>query len=224
MFSLDGYLMNDAEAILEAVTTVLQEKQYVRMVAEMARSNGSYAGRRLSDVVNQTLESLAVEVLTLETSGNFVANVYMDPPTRSIAMWKEYLRVLSTRSFSIYKNRVGKVRSPPFKCPGCKGADHPAHLCVFTRMRGWKGPPAMSEEMEKAAERRAADDARRAGGHGQGNETAPPARGGWRGRGGQTNFGRGGWQPGWNGQSRGGQGWCGTTPMNTPGRGRGGRF
>ncbi len=203
VFTLEGYLTNDVEAVWKAVVDTLKENKSGEMIADMVKTNkGGSAGRTVSETVRSTIELVWVDVLTLETSGNFAANVYLDPSTREAKRWKSFVDKLLMRTFSTYKNGVGVVQSPAFRCAGCKGGDHPAHLCSFPRMKGWKGQPAMSEEQEREQERRANEKRDR--------QMGRSTRGRAWGRGTQARGGRGHWQSG------------PLRMMNIGGRGRGG--
>ncbi|RDX41344.1 hypothetical protein OH76DRAFT_1423183 [Lentinus brumalis] len=142
VFSLEGFLDDDADAIRCAVQHVLLEAENVNTIAKLTKWNPEFRGMTSAQRIQEIIGS--VEVTTWTTSNdNVIANIFIFPPTRVTRLWREWVSSLRTRRYGNYTNGTGTVRRLSH-CLGCRSADHPTHLCPYPELTGWNGPDAGS--------------------------------------------------------------------------------
>lgn len=142
VFSLEGFLDDDAAAIRDAVQRVLLEDENAEIIERLTRRNPDL--RDMSSALRVRAIVSSVNVTTWTTSGdNVIANVFIRPPTRVTRLWRAWVARLRTRRYGNYVNGTGVVRWLSH-CLGCRSTDHPTHLCPFPDLPGWNGPDAGS--------------------------------------------------------------------------------
>ncbi|KAI0697479.1 hypothetical protein C8T65DRAFT_698094 [Cerioporus squamosus] len=196
---LDGFLNANVNRIRPAILRVLTERGMRTWIARMVAANPEFRGRETEDVVEQIIGSLRVEALQLG-NGNYVVNMYIRSPTRDVREWRRWVAELRARRYPSFANGTGRVRNM-VPCSGCRGTNHPTHMCPFPMIRGWNGPRpgegVFGETRENSEGVRGGQqgrgqwngDARRGAGRDRGGRGFP-----WtpRGRGGPPNQKRGG--------------------------------
>ncbi|KAI0754832.1 hypothetical protein C8Q80DRAFT_1117417 [Daedaleopsis nitida] len=139
LMSLEGFVDDNPRLIRETVAASLHEPAMLEQVIAMVARPGMT--RELQEAAaQQVLASLSVDVLTLD-NGNIIANVFMNSPTDDVHKWRAWVSDLRSRRYGIYLTAFARAR-PVILCAGCKGADHPSHLCPFSALPGWRGPRA----------------------------------------------------------------------------------
>lgn len=144
VLSLEGFLENNQANIEATVDSVFYSPNVYNQIVAMARDSPDYAHLDPISAAREILNTLKVTVIALESS-SIVANVYIDPPTRNIATWRAWVAELRKMRFGIYLTATAYPR-PISWCAGCRSADHPAHLCPFPALPGWRGPQAGNGE------------------------------------------------------------------------------
>ena len=139
LVALEGFVDDDEAAITRTIHTVLKRPEHRRMISEMLAANPGYTGRNRDNAIQAILDSLQVEVLTLN-NGNIIANIYMDSPTRDIRRWRAWVAHLRSIEYGDYTNATATPREVR-RCLGCRSTAHPTHLCPFPTLPGWNGPP-----------------------------------------------------------------------------------
>ncbi len=206
VLGLVGFLRPDAKVIAEAVLEVLQEPRTLEWIAHMAGSNRNLRAIPSDERVDFILSTLEVKIAQLDQS-DFMANIYMEPPTDDMADFRVWAAHLHTREYNNFRNGIGKA-SPVYYCGGCRGVDHDTMKCTIPDMKGWQGTSqgASSHTTEMINTKREARGGRSDQGPGSGTWEGG-VRGG-RGRGaGAGQYGRGG---------RGGPGRGANGRMHTP--------
>ncbi len=139
---LVGFLRPDEDAIKETVLGTLRSTYMLERLADLTRSNTVLSHIPEDRRVAHVLRSLEVKV-TATKEGEYVANIYVLPPTDDMDAWREWADELRSCRFNAFLCGAGHAR-PAFWCAGCRGVDHETEGCFFPRMKGWKGPEAGS--------------------------------------------------------------------------------
>ncbi|TFK82166.1 hypothetical protein K466DRAFT_568582 [Polyporus arcularius HHB13444] len=139
---LDGFLRPDAEDIKKTVMTALRSAYMVRRLTDLTRSNAALDHVQMERCVEHILRSLDIKVVTTR-DGEYVAHVYITPPTDNVDAWREWAEEVRTHRFNAFICGAGMARRV-FWCAGCRGVDHETDDCAIPKMRGWKGPDAGS--------------------------------------------------------------------------------
>ncbi|KAI0708426.1 hypothetical protein C8Q76DRAFT_799693 [Earliella scabrosa] len=140
LLSLENLTSDDPLEIERTVRGTLERGAPRAHIRALLQGNRDFAGVPLDEAFQTIMATLRIQVLTLG-NGNLIANVYMRPPTRNAARWREWVRSLRSMSFGIYLGATAHPRRITM-CAGCHSVDHPTHLCPFTRLPGWQGPEA----------------------------------------------------------------------------------
>ncbi len=135
---LEGFLDGNVERILRAVKRELTEREMVKWIARMVRSNPSFHGYTTAEAIHAIISSARVEVIQMG-NGNYLANVFIRPPTRDVHEWRDWVAELRSRRYRTFANGTGRVRHVVL-CSGCRSVCHLSHICPFPRLRGWNGP------------------------------------------------------------------------------------
>ncbi|KAI0720230.1 hypothetical protein C8T65DRAFT_692851 [Cerioporus squamosus] len=195
---LVGFMRPDADTIRAAVLHVLRADSMLQWLEDLTRTSRQLEGIPQDRRVNFIVDSVRIKIAAAEDE-EFVANVYIFPPTDDMGRWREWAAALRASRFNIFLNGAGTARKI-FWCAGCRGVDHEAGECPFPKMAGWKGPRAgersHTRELIGKAKRGGVNGGRGDSLHGAGAHTF----GGGRGRG-----MAGGWELE-NGRGRGGGG------------------
>ncbi|TFK79427.1 hypothetical protein K466DRAFT_570239 [Polyporus arcularius HHB13444] len=138
VMQLEGFLTGDERNIRTAILRVLAEDEMQLWIQRMVYANPDFAGISVERAVASVIASLRLETLQLG-NGNYVTNVFIQPPTRDLREWRRWVAALRVRRYRSFANGTGRVR-PIVECGGCRSVSHPAHLCPFPRTRGWNGP------------------------------------------------------------------------------------
>ncbi len=139
---LVGFLRPDKDTIKETILGTLRSTYMLDRLADLTRSNTALSHIPEDRRVAHVLRSLEVKV-TATKEGEYVANVYIMPPTDDMDAWREWADELRLCWFNAFLCGAGRAR-PAFWCAGCRGVDHETEGCFFPRMKGWKGPEAGS--------------------------------------------------------------------------------
>ncbi|KAI0694017.1 hypothetical protein C8T65DRAFT_699105 [Cerioporus squamosus] len=137
---LVGFMRPDIDTIRAAVLHVLRSEHMVRRLEELTRSSRQLEGIPQDRRVEYVISSLRIKIAAAEDE-EFVANVYVFPPTDDLGRWREWAAEMRSCRFNIFLNGTGTARKI-FWCAGCRGVDHEAGECPFPKMAGWKGPAA----------------------------------------------------------------------------------
>ncbi len=135
--SLVGFLRPDAGVIRAAVMDVLSTPTMRDWLNRMTRASTSLRRIPIEDRVEYVLSSLEVRIADLEDD-DFMANIYMIPPTDSMAEWRTWVAHLRAQRYNNFLNGSGVARRIVW-CSGCRGVDHDTMRCPFPEMRGWQG-------------------------------------------------------------------------------------
>ncbi len=138
LFTLEGYLRGDERKIRAAVLRALGDRERASWITELVASNPDFDGVPLEEAVEIIHASVRVEVMQLG-NGNYIANVFVRPPTRDPRLWRQWVAELRSRRYPSFAIGTGRVRYIA-QCIGCHGVSHPVHLCPYARIRGWNGP------------------------------------------------------------------------------------
>ncbi|TFK83512.1 hypothetical protein K466DRAFT_567800 [Polyporus arcularius HHB13444] len=140
IMSLDGFFDEDTHAIASAVREVLQEDMQWERLITLTRSHPELRHLPGRERAKAILDSIVVRTWRLSNQ-NVVASVHIRPPTYDIPRWREWATGLRSRTYGNFTNGTGIVRRVA-NCLGCNSVDHPAYLCPFHDLPGWKGPRA----------------------------------------------------------------------------------
>ncbi|KAI0718609.1 hypothetical protein C8T65DRAFT_737251 [Cerioporus squamosus] len=135
--SLVGFLRPDADVIRAAVMDALQTTRMREWLDRMTNTSRSLRKVPRGERVQLVLNSLEVRIADLD-DGDFMANIYMDPPTDDMAEWREWVSELRAHRYNNFLNGSGVARRI-YWCAGCRGVDHDTMKCQFPTMRGWQG-------------------------------------------------------------------------------------
>ncbi|OJT15895.1 hypothetical protein TRAPUB_14216 [Trametes pubescens] len=139
LFVLGGFAHDHNHSILNAVWAVFTGAAVLPTILRLVQTHPAYTTTAPEEAARAILASLEVRVSTLQ-NGNIIAAVFCDPPTLSIARWREWRNNIANLPFPNPMNSTGYVRRP-IPCAGCHGYDHPTHLCPFQDVPGWNAPP-----------------------------------------------------------------------------------
>lgn len=139
LFVLGGFAHDRNHSILNAVWAVFTGPVVLPTILRLVQTHPDHAASTPEEAARAILASLEVRVSTLQ-NGNIIAAVFCDPPTLSIARWREWRNTITNLPFPNPMNSTGFVRRPA-PCAGCHGCDHPTHLCPFQDVPGWNAPP-----------------------------------------------------------------------------------
>ncbi len=84
---LEGYLTEDTTKIRNSIIRVLEEHDMRTWIAHMVMANPEFRGRPVGDAVDAVIRSTRIEILQMG-NGNYLANVFIRPPTRIIREWR----------------------------------------------------------------------------------------------------------------------------------------
>ncbi|TFK92932.1 hypothetical protein K466DRAFT_562026 [Polyporus arcularius HHB13444] len=140
IMALDGFFDENHLAIASAIREVLEEDEHWKLLATLTRDHPELRSLPRGERVNAILDSIVIQTWRLSNQ-NVVANVHIRPPTYDIPKWREWAAKLRGRTYGNFINGTGIVRRIS-NCLGCNSVDHPAHLCTFHDLPGWKGPRA----------------------------------------------------------------------------------
>ncbi|KAI0689461.1 hypothetical protein C8T65DRAFT_746176 [Cerioporus squamosus] len=132
-----GFLRPDVAVIRAAVLEVLQGSEMLEWITRMARSCRSLRTISSEDRTAYILSTLEVRIADLD-KGDFVANVFMEPPTDDMAEFRTWVTALRRCEFNNFLNGTGVTRAI-YYCGGCRGVDHDTMKCPFPDMEGWQG-------------------------------------------------------------------------------------
>lgn len=140
LFSLEGFLDENTQAITSAVRGTLEEPEQWQRLVDLTRGNPDFRGLAGTERANKVLDSIVVKTWRL-SNGNIVTNVFILPPTRDIPKWRQWADDLRAKRYGNFINGTGTVRRVS-NCLGCNSVEHPTHLCPFHDLPGWNGPRA----------------------------------------------------------------------------------
>ncbi len=140
IMALEGFFDENHQAIVAAIREVLEEDEQWNQLVVLTRDHPELRHLPSKDRANAILESIDVRTWRLSNL-NVVANIHIRPPTYDIPKWREWAGRLRSRTYGNFVNGTGTVRRVS-NCLGCNSVDHPAHLCPFHDLPGWKGPRA----------------------------------------------------------------------------------
>ncbi|TFK79151.1 hypothetical protein K466DRAFT_606365 [Polyporus arcularius HHB13444] len=163
---LVNFLTRDVESIREAVLQVLREESMLRLLEDLTRNSRQLANIPQHRRVEYVINSLRIRITEAEDE-DFVANVYLFPPTDDTRRWREWADRMRRCSYNVFLNGTGSARKI-FWCAGCRGVDHEAGECRFPLMEGWKGP----EAGERSHTREQIASGKKGGSRGQGGSVA----------------------------------------------------
>ncbi len=214
---LIGFMRRDVETIRAAVLHVLRSEHMMKRLEDLTSSSRQLDGMPQNRRVEYVIASLKITLATAEED-DFVANVYLFPPTDDMGRWREWAAEMRASRYNIFLNGSG-IAKKVFWCAGCRGVDHENGECPFPAMKGWKGPMAgdrshMRESFGKA--RRGGPGGGR-GLHPSGGEPRPI--GGGRGRAPTGYWEQDGYGRGRGGGNQRGQGSRGAWQSRIPSRG-----
>ncbi|RDX52341.1 hypothetical protein OH76DRAFT_1416864 [Lentinus brumalis] len=209
--SLVGFLRPDVDVIRDAFLLALQDPKMREWLTKM--TNASVSLRRIprEQRVDYILSTVEVRIADLD-GGDFMANVYVEPPTDDMAEWREWVAYLRTRKYNNFRNGTGTARQV-YWCAGCRGVDHDTMRCPFPEMKGWQGTGvgAKSHTSELLGTRRGRPEAGRGGVvRGGGTWTSAPRDGG------DWSAGSGRHRSDGRDSARRNDGWRGRTPTGRP--------
>ncbi|TFK80561.1 hypothetical protein K466DRAFT_605231 [Polyporus arcularius HHB13444] len=107
--SLVGFLRPDAGVIRAAVMDVLSTPSMHDWLDKMTRASTSLRRIPAENRVEYVLNSLEVRIADLEDD-DFMANIYMIPPTDSMTEWRAWVAHLRTQRFNNFLNGSGVAR------------------------------------------------------------------------------------------------------------------
>lgn len=136
--ALEGYVGGNPDKIRAAAIRVLTEDRMRDWIETMVEGNPDFRGRSREEAAEAVLDSVRVETMQM-ANGNYVANVFIRPPTRDVREWRRWAAALRERRYPSFTIGTGRVRYVA-ACSGCHSVAHPTHLCPFTRLQGWNGP------------------------------------------------------------------------------------
>ncbi|KAI0355198.1 hypothetical protein OH77DRAFT_1377394, partial [Trametes cingulata] len=141
LFTLSGYTRDRDSDVFQAVWRVFSSTEVRDLTLELVQANPDFASVRPGDALNAILASLIMRVNRL-SSGNLVAAVYCDSPTRSVQRWRDWRDQIGRNRFPTALNYTG-FRRHFAPCDGCHANDHVTHLCPYPLdVPGWHAPRA----------------------------------------------------------------------------------
>ncbi|KAI0683416.1 hypothetical protein C8T65DRAFT_702673 [Cerioporus squamosus] len=111
--------------------------EMLEWITRMARSCRSLRMISSEDRTAYILSTLEVRIADLD-KGDFVANVFMEPPTDDMAEFRTWVTALRRCEFNNFLNGTGVTRAI-YYCGGCRGVNHDTMKCPFPDMEGWQG-------------------------------------------------------------------------------------
>ncbi|KAL1943279.1 hypothetical protein VTO73DRAFT_4354 [Trametes versicolor] len=138
---LAGLTQWDEEAIRQTIIEEFRKNPTFTSIKKLVAANQDYRNyedktRAALDII-ETVEVTVREVVT-KAKTSMAAYVYMDAPTRSPQLWKEWRDGLAVHTFPNLPGRAAVSRRLT-RCEICHGADHQTGQCEFPHLDGWKG-------------------------------------------------------------------------------------
>ncbi|KAI0718871.1 hypothetical protein C8T65DRAFT_736912 [Cerioporus squamosus] len=107
--SLVGFLRPDAGVIRAAVMNALQAPRMRERLEKMTSTNKTLRRIPPGERVPYILNTLEIRIADLD-DGDFMANVYVEPPTDDMAIWREWVSDLRATRYNNFLNGSGVAR------------------------------------------------------------------------------------------------------------------
>ncbi|RDX44939.1 hypothetical protein OH76DRAFT_1486675 [Lentinus brumalis] len=223
--SLVGFLRPDTQVIKAAVLEVLQEPAMYAWIERMVRDSRSLRSIPREERTEYILNTLEVRIASLDDGDDFMANVYLEPPTDDMAEFRTWVAALRGEEFNNFTNGTGTARKI-YYCGGCRGVDHDTMQCPLPEMDGWQGTRqgAQSHTAEFLDTKKDASRGTRGGNARGGGASGGQTRGGRQGDGAENRFDKNGWGApgrggGWRTHAQAGRSpWAGGYQQQHPSR------
>ncbi|RDX47685.1 hypothetical protein OH76DRAFT_1419505 [Lentinus brumalis] len=106
---LVNFLTRDVESIREAVLQVLRGDDMIRLLEDLTTSSRQLANIPQHRRVEYVINSLRIRITEAEDE-DFVANVYIFPPTDDLRKWRGWADAMRRSKYNVFLNGTGSAR------------------------------------------------------------------------------------------------------------------
>ena len=144
LFSIVGLSTLATDDVRDMIFKTWWNKENLITVQKAIQTTDDNAPKTSLCELEDFLNSLEVKRLDIKEKKGALApefNVYADANyIQDPNVWGDLCHILANQQYHSTMLGCGLVRSAPFNCKICHGADHPSGLCPFPNITSWKGP------------------------------------------------------------------------------------
>jgi hypothetical protein len=144
--TIQGHTFREDQALMAMQAFREQLRREPRLAHFIHNHRDTFPAHITPDITtNLIIDTLWVRAVPMgQQSGSprIYWNLYMRSPTHHIPYHAEWVNLVRSVVFRTALYGTGTAITTPFRCPRCRGSDHPAGHCPLPQVPGWIGPPA----------------------------------------------------------------------------------